>query len=61
MEPISVWVRSDGEWSIVHRCRHCGMIRVNRIAADDNALALMSMAAKPLAQPPFPLDRLTIT
>ena len=58
MEPIAVWVRPDGEWAVVHRCRGCGMIRTNRIAGDDNGLVLMSMATRPLARPPFPLDRL---
>jgi hypothetical protein len=31
---------------------------VNRIAGDDNALVLMSIAARPMASPPFPLDKL---
>lgn len=30
----------------------------NRIAADDNSVKLMSIALKPLAQPPFPLERI---
>ncbi len=59
MEPIAIWVRQRGEWSIVHRCTDCGAIRGNRIAGDDNELALLSLAARPNAQPPFPLDRLT--
>ena len=58
MEPIALWVRRGGEWSIVHRCQQCGILRANRIAGDDNELALMSLAVRPLAQPPFPLDRL---
>jgi ribosome biogenesis GTPase len=58
MEPIAVWVRPNGEWAIVHRCRKCGAVRTNRVAGDDNELALMSLAVRPLARPPFPLDRL---
>ena len=58
MEPIAVWVRSDGEWALMHRCTRCGSLRFNRIAGDDSELALMSLAVRPLAQPPFPLDRL---
>lgn len=58
MEPIAVWARPNGEWSIVHRCRGCGAVRVNRIAGDDSEIALLSLAVRPLAQPPFPLDRL---
>ncbi|MCL2404447.1 MAG: RNHCP domain-containing protein [Defluviitaleaceae bacterium] len=58
MEPISVWVRKNGEWAIIHRCRTCGEISSNRIAADDNPTLLMSIAVKPLAMPPFPLGML---
>lgn len=56
MEPIAVWVRKNGEWAIIHRCRICGHLSSNRIAADDNPIKLMSLAMKPVAQPPFPLE-----
>ncbi len=56
MEPIAIWVQSNGEWSLVHRCNACGCLKSNRIAADDNAFLLMSLAARPVAQPPFPLN-----
>lgn len=56
MEPIAIWVRRGGEWAIVHRCTECGAVRTNRIAGDDNELLLASIAVRPLAQPPFPLD-----
>ena len=59
MEPIGVSVRDGNEWSVIHRCRKCGIVRVNRIAGDDNELVLMSLALRPLANPPFPLDQLT--
>ncbi len=58
MEPIAVCVRRGGEWALVHRCKECGTLHANRIAGDDNAMALLSLAVRPLAQPPFPLDRL---
>ena len=58
MEPISIWVKDNGEWAIVHRCKKCGKLGTNRIAADDNPLLLMSIAVKPLASPPFPLHLL---
>ena len=56
MEPIAVWVKPDGEWAIVHHCKECGIVRTNRIAGDDNELLLISLALRPIAQPPFPLD-----
>ena len=55
MEAVGVWVRKGGEWAIIHRCRRCGHLSSNRTAADDNPVALLSLAAKPLASPPFPL------
>ncbi len=56
MEPIAVWVRKNGEWAIIHRCRICGALSSNRIAADDNPVKLMSLAMKPVSSPPFPLE-----
>lgn len=58
MEPIAVWVRKSGEWALIHRCRRCGKIGSNRVAADDNPMKLMSIAMKPLCLPPFPLERI---
>lgn len=58
MEPIAVWVHKNGEWAIIHRCRICGALSSNRIAADDNPMKLMSLAMKPIALPPFPVERL---
>lgn len=57
MEPIAVWVRKNGEWAIIHHCRRCGRLNLNRIAADDNPMKLMSIAMKPLCEPPFPIER----
>lgn len=58
MEPIAVWVRKNGEWAIIHRCRLCGELSSNRIAADDSPLKLMSIALLPLCRPPFPIERM---
>jgi hypothetical protein len=58
MEPIAISVRRDKEWVIIHRCIACGALKENRIAGDDNEIALLSLAVRPVAQPPFPLDGL---
>lgn len=58
MDPIGVWVRKNGEWAIIHRCRRCGHLSSNRVAADDNPMILMSIAMRPLSRPPFPLEKL---
>lgn len=58
MDPVAVWVRKNGEWAIIHRCRRCGKLSSNCVAADDNPMKLMSIALKPLCQPPFPIERI---
>ncbi len=58
MEPIAVWVRKNGEWAVIHRCKICGALSSNRIAADDNPMKLISLAMKPIALPPFPLEHI---
>jgi RNHCP domain-containing protein len=54
MEPIAVSVRDDGEWQLVHRCRGCDAIRLNRVAGDDNPHSLMKLATRPLERPALP-------
>ncbi|MFE3442681.1 RNHCP domain-containing protein [Nocardia sp. NPDC059180] len=49
MVAISVSVRDGGEWALIHHCLACGVLRSNRIAGDDNALSLMRIAVRPLA------------
>lgn len=54
MEPISIYVQKNREWSLVHKCSKCSTIRTNRIAADDNGFLLVTMAAEPMMSLPFP-------
>ena len=58
MYAVAVGGRKNGEWAIIHRCRMCGAFSSNRVAADDNPMKLMSIALKPLAMPPFPMERI---
>jgi hypothetical protein len=55
MEPVGVWVKTNREWSLFHRCERCGHFSVNRIAGDDSQVVLLSLALRPIAYPPFPL------
>lgn len=57
MEPIGVWSREGGDWAILHQCRSCGVIHSNRIAGDDNELALIAIAVRAISRPPFPISR----
>lgn len=56
MEPVGVWVHHDGEWSVIHRCTACGIMRANRIAADDSEARLLTLAARPMMRLPFPAE-----
>ena len=58
MDAVGVWVRKNGEWALIHRCRRCGKLSSNRIAADDNPVKLMSIAMRPIAEPPFPIEHI---
>ena len=60
MEPVAISVRDRGEWVLVHRCTWCDVVHLNRSAGDDNPIMLMQLAVKPLAQPPFPLERIAM-
>ena len=58
MDVIAIWVKRNGEWAIIHRCRTCGKLSSNRIAFDDNSLKLISLAMKPISSIPFPVERI---
>ncbi|MDX6743936.1 RNHCP domain-containing protein [Actinocorallia sp. A-T 12471] len=60
MDALSVSARPDGEWMIVHECAACGELSVNRIAGDDNALALVRLALRPLRDPHIAKALLTL-
>ncbi|GGT35474.1 hypothetical protein GCM10010207_39500 [Streptomyces atratus] len=58
MTALSLSVRQDGEWLIIHECLTCGELSANRIAGDDNALALLRMAVRPLSDTFIPVRAL---
>ena len=58
LEPISISVGTNGKWEIILRCRLCGEIHGEERFQEDNPIKLLSVAAKPLASPPFPIERL---
>ncbi|MER6514626.1 RNHCP domain-containing protein [Nonomuraea sp. NPDC048881] len=58
MAALSVTVRPDGEWLIIHHCQACGGLSANRIAGDDNALALLRIAVRPLSDSRLPVNAL---
>jgi hypothetical protein len=58
MEPISIATRGQGEWTIVHLCSGCGLLRTNRVAGDDDEVSLLILALRPLNYPAFPIELL---
>ncbi|WP_053335772.1 RNHCP domain-containing protein [Salinispira pacifica] len=47
MHPIALWVKDDGELSILHRCEKCGTVKSNRILPDDSEPLISELAARP--------------
>ena len=58
LEPISIWVKPDGTWDIIQRCRLCGELNITRMSEDDSPLKVLSIASSALAVPPFPIEKM---
>lgn len=58
LEPVGIWVKSDKEWEIIRRCRLCGEMTSDPMSEDDSPVKILSIASKPLSEPPFPVERL---
>jgi len=61
MKPIGIHVQKNGEWSLIHKCDTCGVIKINRTAYDDNELLLLTIAAEPMMSLPFPAKNIIST
>ncbi|TVR91423.1 MAG: RNHCP domain-containing protein [Spirochaetaceae bacterium] len=59
MSPIAVSVTGKTEWSIIHRCDRCGIMKSNRIAGDDDEAVLLALAVGPLSRLPFPVESIS--
>ncbi|MEV5594724.1 RNHCP domain-containing protein [Streptomyces sp. NPDC052496] len=58
MRALCLTTRQDGEWLLVHQCLACGALSTNRTAGDDNALTLLRLAVRPLADTGMPVRAL---
>ena len=58
LEPVGIWVKSDKEWEIIQRCRLCGEMTSDPMSAEDNPVKILSIASKPLSEPPFPVEKM---
>jgi hypothetical protein len=47
MAPVGTFHRPKGEQVVLHRCLGCGLERHNRVAADDNPVALLRLPPVP--------------
>lgn len=59
MPAVGVAFRADGEQMLVHRCNGCGIERQNRIAADDDPVAVMRLTPVPLPRGRVRVDEIT--
>lgn len=50
MDAISVWQRDNGELALIHRCRECGQLVSNQIAADDDQQLIQKLATQTISR-----------
>ncbi len=58
LSPISIWVKPDGKWELIGRCNVCGELASSPVEKEDNPTLLLSLANRPLANPPFPIEKM---
>lgn len=58
LEPVSIWVKPNGDWEIIQRCRRCGAWKSTPLHEDDSPIKALAVASRPLAAPPFPIEKL---
>ena len=58
MRPVSIWVKPDDSWEILQQCSLCGEIVASPMSEDDSPIKLLSLAAKLLSTPPFPIEKM---
>ena len=58
LEPISIWVKPNGQWEIIQRCRACGEMKNSPMSEDDSPIKILAVASRPLSSPPFPVERM---
>ncbi|MDY6352732.1 MAG: RNHCP domain-containing protein [Lachnospiraceae bacterium] len=58
-EAVSVWIKDKGRPEIICRCAFCGALKTEPVEDSDNPITLMSVAARPIASPPFPIERIS--
>ncbi len=57
LQPIAVWARDDGECEIIGRCTLCSELASYPISNEDSFIKLLSISSKPIAFPPFPIEK----
>lgn len=58
LEPVAIRVRADDKPEIIQRCRLCGEMKISPIHEDDNPIKILSVAARPLSSPAFPIEQI---
>ena len=58
LDPVSIWVKPNGEWEIIQRCSWCGEMKTTPLSEDDSPIKILSIASIPLSSPPFPIEKI---
>ena len=51
-------MKTDKEWEIIQRCSLCQEMTSDPMSADDSPVKVLSIASKPLSEPPFPVEKM---
>lgn len=58
LEPVGIWVKTDKDWEIIQRCSLCQEMTSDPMSSDDSPVKVLSIASKPLSEPPFPVEKM---
>ena len=58
LQAIAVLINDDDSWEIIKKCSLCNELISEPAHELDNPLKLLSIASRPLANPPFPIEKL---
>ena len=58
LEPVGIWVKTDKDREIIQRCSLCQEMTSDPMSSDDSPVKVLSIASKPLSEPPFPVEKM---
>ena len=50
MPAVGLFYKRTGEQVLIHKCVRCGLVRYNRVAADDDEEAILKLTTQPVPE-----------